>query len=45
MKKNRQNYPNRIDRVLFHETSYNAISNILPDKFLRAKCIQHGKGV
>ena len=36
---------NRIDRVLFHGTSYDAISKILPDKFLTAHCVQHGQGV
>ena len=43
--KNKNKCKNRVNRVLFHGTSYDAISKILPDKFLRAKCIQHGKGV
>ena len=43
--KNRQNCPNRIDRVLFHGTSYKSISKILPEMFNRANCIQYGEGV
>ena len=43
--KNRQKCPNRIDRVLFHGTSYDSISKILPDMFYRANCIQNGEGV
>ena len=42
---NRQNCPNRVDRVLFHGTSYDSISKILPSEFRKAHCIQHGKGV
>ena len=43
---NRQYCPNRIDRVLFHGTSYDAISNILPTIFRRStQSAQHGKGV
>ena len=36
---------NRVDRVLFHGTSYDSISNILPDIFRKSSCTQHGKGV
>ena len=43
--KNRQNCPNRVDKILFHGTSYEAISKILPDMFYRAHCTQHGEGV
>ena len=42
---NRLRCPFRIDRVLFHGTSYNAISKILPEMFERAKKTQHGNGV
>ena len=43
---NRKKCKNRQDRVLFHGTSYDAISKILPGQFLRSeKCVQHGKGV
>ena len=43
---NRQNCPNREDRVLFHGTSYDSISKILPDLFRRSEVsAQHGKGV
>ena len=43
--KNRKECPNRIDRVLFHGTSHDSISKILPTVFLKARCIQHGEGV
>ena len=42
---NRNACPNRVDRVLFHGTSYDSISKILPTQFRKAHCIQHGKGV
>ena len=42
---NRQFCPNRVDRVLFHGTSFEAISKILPDMFYRAKSNQNGEGV
>ena len=42
---NRQNCPNRVDRVLFHGTSYDSISKILPSEFRKAIRTQHGKGV
>ena len=38
--------PNREDRILFHGTSYDKISNILPDIFWISKdYAQHGQGV
>ena len=44
--KNRIKCPNRVDRILFHGTSYDAISSILPDVFRISKySAQHGKGV
>ena len=43
--KNRNKCENRVDRVLFHGTSYDSISHILPDIFRKSSCIQHGKGV
>ena len=43
--KNRKNCPNRKDRVLFHGTSYDAISKILPDMFKKGKCFQNGEGI
>ena len=42
---NRNSCINRIDRVLFHGTSCDSTSKILPDQFRRSKCIQHGHGV
>ena len=43
---NRENCPNRVDRVLFHGTTYDSISKILTDLFLiSTKSCQHGKGV
>ena len=42
---NRLYCPFRIDRILFHGTSYNAIANILPEMFNKARICQHGKGV
>ena len=42
---NRKKCKNRVDRILFHGTSYDAIANILPGQYLRARCIQHGQGV
>ena len=42
---NRLNCPFRKDRILFHGTSYNAIANILPEMFNKARVCQHGKGV
>ena len=43
---NRKSCDNRIDRVLFHGTSHDSISKILPDIFRRStKRAQHGKGV
>ena len=42
---NRQNCDNRIDRVLFHGTSHDSISKILPDLFKRGTRFQHGKGI
>ena len=41
----RQFCPNRVDRILFHGTSLNSISKILPNMFYRANHIQHGEGV
>ena len=43
--KNRKKCENRVDRVLFHGTSYDSISNILTDLFRKSNCAQHGKGV
>ena len=44
--KNREDCPNRVDRVLFHGTCYDAISCILTDMFKRSLySAQHGKGV
>ena len=43
--KNRRKCKNRVDRVLFHGTSYDSISCILPDLFRKANLTQHGKGV
>ena len=42
---NRKACENRVDRILFHGTSHDSISKILPDLFRRARCIQHGEGV
>ena len=42
---NRQFCPNRVNRILFHGTSLNAISKILPDMFYRAESNQNGNGV
>ena len=42
---NRQICPNRVDRILFHGTSLNSISKILPDMFYRAGIAQNGEGV
>ena len=42
---NRKSCDNRIDRVLFHGTSHDSISKILPDEFKKSRCIQHGRGV
>ena len=42
----RKNCDNRIDRVLFHGTSHDSISKILPGAFRRStKSAQHGRGV
>ena len=43
--KNRKKYKNKVDRVLFHGTTYESIANILTDLFRKSSCIQHGKGV
>ena len=43
--KKRKNCPNSIDKVLFHGTSYNAITNILPDMFYSSFYSAHGEGV
>ena len=43
--KNRKKCDNRIDRVLFHGTSYDSISCILTDLFRKSDNTQHGKGV
>ena len=42
---NRKKCENRVDRVLFHGTSYDSISNILTNLFRKSNCAQHGKGV
>jgi hypothetical protein len=42
---NREKCQNRVDRILFHGTSYYSISKILTDLFKKANCQQHGKGV
>jgi hypothetical protein len=42
---NRLQCQNRVDRVLFHGTSYWAIGKILPTLFKSSRCIQHGNGV
>ena len=42
---NQNKCKNVVNRVLFHGTSYDAISKILPGKFLKAHCVQHGQGV
>ena len=44
---NRKNCPNRVDRILFHVASYNAISKILlKDEFYFDRSfLGHGKGV
>ena len=42
---NRQFCPNRVNRILFHGTSLDAISKILPDMFYRAESNQNGNGV
>ena len=46
-KQERENCPNRIDRLLFHPTSINPIPYILTGMFKRAEKshFQHGKGV
>ena len=41
----RKNCLDRINRVLFHGTSYDSISKILTSMFYKARCIQHGNGV
>ena len=42
----RENCPNRVDRVLFHGTTYDSISKILTDLFfISTNSCQHGKGV
>ena len=42
----RNNCPNRVDRILFHGTNYDAISCILPDIFrISTYSAQHGRGV
>ena len=45
--KERKNCPNRVDRILYHETSIEPISCILTGYFKKSidKCYQHGKGV
>ena len=42
---NRKKCEDRVDRVLFHGTSYDSISSILTDLFRKSSCAQHGKGV
>ena len=44
---NKDNCPNRIDKILFHGTGINPSSKILTDMFIRSeeKCYQFGKGV
>jgi hypothetical protein len=43
----REKCPNRVDRILYHGTNIEPISNILTGYFLKSieKCCQHGKGV
>ena len=42
----RKKCPNRVDRILFHGTCYDAISSILPDVFRISRYYaQHGEGV
>ena len=42
----RKKCPNRVDRILFHGTCYEAISSILPDIFrISTYSAQHGEGV
>ena len=42
----RKKCPNRVDRILFHGTCYEAISSILPDIFRISRYYaQHGEGV
>ena len=43
--KNRKKYKNKVDRVLFHGTTYESIANILTDLFRKSSFVQHGKGV
>ena len=45
--KERQKCPNRVDKILFHGTQIEPISNILTGYFRKSKdkCYQHGKGV
>ena len=45
--KERKRCRNKIDKILYHGTSIDPISNILIDKFKKSinKCFQHGKGV
>ena len=44
--KERQNCPNRIDKILYHGTNIERISCILTGDFWRSmKSCQHGKGV
>ncbi len=45
--KERNNCPNRIERILYHGTSIEPISCILTGYFKKSidKCYQHGKGV
>jgi len=44
---NKDNCPNRIDKILFHGTGINPSSKILTNMFIRSekRCYQHGKGV
>ena len=45
--KGRNKCPNRINKILYHGTSIDPISNILTDVFKKSenRCYQHGKGV
>ena len=43
--KNRKICPNRTDRILFHGTSYDSISKILPEMFKIGRSFQHGIGI
>ena len=45
--KERKSCPNRVDKILYHGTGIEPISNLLTGYFKRSinKCYQHGKGV